>query len=200
MWYSSQSSNTLRVYSTIILNASYNGTNFDIILKIVCWCVPCFPQKCSSLLLFSGCWLLTAAVRLCVWYQVHRSKVWLVMCAQCKLSLCVHTANFSHTQTQARTYSQFSLRYANHFDGTFVFFANSNFFPQFEPSLLKLNSESHAVANFWTFFFFLFLPHACSMIFSRNLRNLVFVKVHPSLYAYTQNTHAEIFNSHGIGE
>lgn len=36
---------TLSAYSTIILNASYNGTNFDIILKIVCWCVPCFPPK-----------------------------------------------------------------------------------------------------------------------------------------------------------
>lgn len=89
-----------------------------------------FSPKMFKFVVFSrNCrWLLTAAVRLCVWYQVHRWKVWLVMCAQCKLSLslCVHTANFSHTQAHA--HSQFSLRYANHFDGTFVFFVNSNFF------------------------------------------------------------------------
>lgn len=120
-----------------------------------------FSPKMFKFVVFSrNCrWLLTAAVRLCVWYQVHRWKVWLVMCAQCKLSVWVYTRptflilklmlilNFPSGMLITST----ALLY---FSWTAIFS------PQFEPSLLKLNSESHAVANFWTIFSLLRFP-AC---------------------------------------
>lgn len=197
---------SLRVYLTIILNASYNGRNFDIILKIVCWCVPCFPQKCSSLLFFpetaADCLRLLCVCVLCVWYQVHRWKVWLVMCAQCKLSLslsvCVHTANFSHTQAHA--HSQFSLRYANHFDGTFVFFVNSNFFSPIRTVSAEAQQRVSRCRQLLNNFFFTSFSRLYVQWYFREIYAIWSLSKYIHLFMHTQNTHAEIFNSHGTAE
>lgn len=171
----------LFAYLTIILNASHNGTNFDIILKIVCWCLPCFSRKCSSLLSrffpFAAVTAADCLRLLCVWHQVHRWKVCLVMW------VCAHGQLFSCLDS-SRAHSQFSLRYANHFDGIFVFFVYSYFSPNSDRLLCSciVNCLS---PTFEQIFFSSFRSlSACLMIFSRNLRNLVGVKVYPSIFAF----------------
>lgn len=112
---------------------------------------------------------------------VEKFGLW---CALSANSVSVHTANFSHT---------FALMLILNFPSgmlitltALLYFSwTAIFLPLFEPSLLKLNSETLTLSPTLNIFFYLFFALACSVIFSRNLRNLVFVKVHPSLYAHT---------------
>lgn len=168
-------------------HVTYNGTNFDIILKIVCWCVPCFPQKCSSLLSrFFPFSTVTAAdcLRLLrVWYQVHRWKVWLVMCAQCKLCVCTRPTFLILKPMLIRNFPSGMLITSTallYFSWTAIFSPNFN-------RLLGSSTVSLTLSPTFEHIFFSSFRSlsACSMIFSRNLRNLVCVKVYSSIFAFT---------------
>lgn len=123
-----------------------------------------FSPKMFKFVVFSRncCWLLTAAVRLCIVCLVSSAPLKSLACDVCSvqtLSLCV-CIRPTFLILKLMLILNFPSGMLITSTALLYFSWTAIFSPQFEPSLLKLNSGSHAVANFWTIFSLLRFP-AC---------------------------------------